>query len=68
MSLSDSQFPDDGSEQADGSGLPEGSEEDRGAIGIFPSWGWVYASVIVYTVLAITLLHIFTVTLDYGLQ
>ena len=46
----------------------EGSEEDSGAIGIFPSWGWVYGSVIVYTVLAIVLLHIFTVTLDYGLQ
>ena len=46
----------------------EDPEDERGAIGIFPSWGWLYGAVIVYTVLAIALLHVFTVTLDYGLQ
>ena len=44
------------------------AEDENGAIGIFPSWGWLYGAVIVYTVLAIALLHVFTVTLDYGLQ
>ena len=48
--------------------LPKEPEDENGAIGVFPSWGWVYGTVIVYTVLAIVLLHVFTVTLDYGLQ
>ncbi len=43
-------------------------EDEGGPIGPFPSWGWVYGSIIVYTVLAIALLHIFTVTFDYSLQ
>ena len=46
----------------------EGAEEDGGAIGIFPSWGWVYGTIIVYTILAIALLHVFSVTFDYGIQ
>lgn len=46
----------------------DGAEEDGGAIGIFPSWGWVYGTIIVYTILAIALLHVFTVTFDYGIQ
>jgi len=52
----------------DGSEQVNGAEEDDGAIGIFPSWGWVYGSIIVYVILAIALLHIFTVTLDHGIQ
>ncbi len=48
--------------------LAKEPEDENGAIGIFPSWGWVYGTVIVYTVLAIALLHVFTVTLDHGLQ
>ena len=43
-------------------------EDENGAIGIFPSWGWLYVSIIVYTVLAIALLHVFTVTLDFSLS
>jgi hypothetical protein len=41
-------------------------DDDNGAIGIFPSWPWLYAAIIVYTVIAIVLLHVFTVTLDFG--
>ena len=48
-------------------GEPE-DEDEGGRIGPFPSWGWVYGSVIVYTILAIALLHVFTVTFDFGLQ
>ena len=43
-------------------------DEDAGAIGIFPSWGWVYGSVIVYVLIAIVLLHVVTITLNYGLE
>ncbi len=50
------------------SGGPVGEPEDEnGAIGLFPSWGWVYGSVVVYTILAIVLLHVFTVTFDHSL-
>ena len=52
----------------EGTSGDEGAEEDDGAIGIFPSWGWVYGTIIVYTILAIALLHVFTVTFDYGIQ
>jgi len=41
-------------------------EEDEGAIGVFPSWRWLYASVIVYTFLLVVVLYVFTVTLDAG--
>ena len=53
MNVSDSEVP---------------ADEDEGAIGIFPSWGWVYGTIILYTILAIALLHIFTVSLDHGIQ
>ena len=43
------------------------SEDEAEAIGPFPSWGWLYGSIIVYTVLAIALLHVFTVAFDHGL-
>ena len=56
------------SEGANSEGRPEEPEDEGGAIGPFPSWGWIYGTVVVYTILAIALLHIFTVTFDYGLQ
>jgi hypothetical protein len=41
-------------------------DDEGGPIGIFPSWGWLYATVLVYATALIVLLHIFTVTLDFG--
>ena len=40
-------------------------DEDGGRIGIFPSWGWLYGSVIVYTLLLIVLLYVLSVMLDF---
>ena len=53
---------------ADSEGRPVEPEDENGAIGPFPSWGWVYGSVIVYTILAIALLHVFTVMFNHGVQ
>jgi len=39
-------------------------EEER--IRLFPSWNWLYLSVVVYTTLLIGLLYFFTVFLDYS--
>ena len=44
------------------------SEDENGPIGIFPNWSWLYAAVVIYTVVAIVLLHFFTVTLDFGIR
>jgi len=40
-------------------------DEDGGPIGIFPSWGWVYGSVIAYTLITVVVLYVLTVTLNY---
>ena len=69
--------PDKGSPQPTG-GLPPEDErrvpdpaEALGAgegerVGIFPSWRWLYGTVIVYAALLVVLLYVFTVTLDFG--
>ena len=45
----------------------DGPEDgDRGPIGIFPSWGWLYAAVVVYTAALIGLLWLFTRLFDFG--
>lgn len=47
--------------------LRAGEEAGRtGRIGIFPSWGWLYGAVILYTVALIVLLQIFTTAVDFG--
>jgi hypothetical protein len=42
------------------------SNAEEGRIGIFPSWGVLYASVIIYTVVITVLLYVFTILLDHG--
>ena len=37
-------------------------------IGIFPSWKWLYATVIVYTVLLIVMLFLLTFSFDFHTQ
>lgn len=44
------------------------SDDENGPIGIFPNWWWLYGAVVIYTVAAIVLLHLFSVTLDFGLH
>lgn len=42
------------------------ADGDDGAPGPFPSWGWLYGTVIVYTAALTFLLWVFSVTLDHG--
>lgn len=46
---------------------PEHPEENE-RIGIFPSWNWLYAAVVAYTLFLILLLYWITVLSDYGIQ
>jgi hypothetical protein len=41
-------------------------EDEEERISFFPSWNWLYVSVVVYTTLLIGLLYLFTVFLDYS--
>ena len=41
-------------------------EDETGPIGIFPSWNALYGTVIVYTLLLIVILAVFTAVLDFG--
>lgn len=51
----------------DGQQNPTDTLEDKEErIGFFPSWNWLYVSVVVYTTLLIGLLYLFTVFLDYS--
>lgn len=43
-------------------------DEDRGPIGIFPSWRAVYWSVVIYTVLLVAVLWIFTVVFNHSVH
>ncbi len=49
-----------------GHSAESGDDDEGGPIGIFPSWGWLYGAVLIYSTALIVLLHIFTVTFDFG--
>lgn len=42
------------------------ADEDAGPIGPFPSWAWVYGSVITYTAALVVLLSWLSSALDFG--
>ena len=42
------------------------SPEDRGPIGVFPSWKSLYWTVIIYTLVMIAILEAFSVYLDFS--
>jgi hypothetical protein len=44
----------------------EAPPDDEGPIGIFPDWGWVYGTVIVYGVVVIGILTVLTRILSFG--
>lgn len=43
-------------------------DEDRGPIGIFPSWSALYWSVIIYTVAMVAILWGFTVAFNHSVS
>ena len=45
---------------------PRKVTEEEGRIGLFPSWRWVYVSVLGYGLLLIILLTILSRVLDFG--
>ena len=55
--------PGDGIDSGPGDGLPDDEGEP---IGIFPTWGWLYGTVIGWATVLVLLLYLFTVTFDYG--
>jgi len=44
--------------------VPGSVDEERGPVGIFPSWKWLYGTVLVYGTLMIIALWILTRVLD----
>ncbi|MDX1567900.1 MAG: hypothetical protein R3223_08875 [Longimicrobiales bacterium] len=49
-----------------GAGPDSIPDDEAGPIGIFPSWAWVYGTVIAWATLLILLLYVFTITFDFG--
>ncbi len=43
-------------------------DEKDERVGIFPSWNWLYLTVIVYATVIILLLYLLTIALDYSIQ
>ena len=46
----------------------DSKNEEPERIGIFPSWRWLYAAVIAYTILLTGVLYLLSITLDPGIQ
>lgn len=40
--------------------------EENGPVGLFPSWKWLYVTVVVYGAVVILVLYLLTVLLDFG--
>ena len=58
--------PDDAASPPRPDGPSDEHPDDEGPIGIFPSWGWVYGTVLVWFVVVVVALYVLTVTLDFG--
>jgi hypothetical protein len=41
-------------------------DEDKGRVGIFPNWSWVYGAVLVYGVVVIAVLTVLSRVLSLG--
>jgi hypothetical protein len=54
----------DGAAPGGDASMRGGDAEERGPVGIFPSWGALYATVVAWAVSLITLLYLFTRFLD----
>ena len=46
--------------------IEQSDDDERGPIGVFPSWPAVYAAVAIATLLTIVLLYVFTIALDFS--
>ena len=53
-------------EQHNEAGTLEDEEDEEERISFFPSWNWLYVSIVIYTALLIGLLYLFTVFLDFS--
>ena len=40
--------------------------DDEGAVGIFPSWRAVYLAVLIYSLITVAILYLFTIALDFS--
>lgn len=63
--MSDGPFPPDGS-ASDRGDVPEIPDDEAEPVGIFPTWGRLYAVVIAWAAFLVLLLYLFTITFDYG--
>lgn len=57
--------PEEGPEEGPEERLREPPEEE-GPVGIFPSWRWLYGTVLAWFVVVVVALYVLTLTLDFG--
>ncbi len=55
-------------DRSEGRGAPSSPEEEHGPVGPFPSWLWMYGTVLVYGVVMIVALTLLSRLLDPGTQ